>query len=40
MGCYLYVGETFSTIFNPDTNSIFEFSFIASEVDLKNKKNN
>ena len=23
MGCYLYVGETFSTIFNYDTKSIF-----------------
>ena len=37
MGGYLYVGETSSTIFNPNTNSIFQFNFIASEVDLKNK---
>ena len=29
--------KNFSTIFNPDTNSIFKFIFIASEVDLKNK---
>ena len=39
MGCYLYTGEKFLTIFNPNTNSIFFFFFnsIASGVDLKNK---
>ena len=32
---YLYVEETFPTIFNPVTNSIF--NFITPVVDLKNK---
>ena len=34
MGYYLYVGEAFSTIINPDTSSIFQLNFIGSEVDL------
>ena len=42
LACYLYVGETSSTIFNNfhafeniDTNSVVQFSFLSSLVDLK-----
>ena len=37
LACYLCVEETFSKMFNPDTNSVSEFNFIPPHVDLTNK---
>ena len=35
--CCLCVEESFSTIFNPDINSIVSFNFMSPQVNLKNK---